>query len=48
MPKYRYGAMSSVVREFAKQNKIEYREDGAWEILVRNMRTMYRFAQSHC
>jgi fatty acid desaturase len=44
MPKYRYGALTYRIKQFAKDNGIEYKVDGMWGILVRNLRTMRKYA----
>lgn len=44
MPKYYYGSVIPRVRKWAKENNIEYREDGIWLILLRNLQTMRKFA----
>lgn len=46
MPKYNFAAVRPRVRAFAKQNGLDYREDGVWQILSRNFGTMKRFAEA--
>jgi len=45
MPKYRYGALTKLVAEWAKQNGIEYRTSEPLEILKMNYDTMKKFSQ---
>eukprot|EP01006_Ploeotia_vitrea_P063765 TRINITY_DN86210_c0_g1_i1.p2 TRINITY_DN86210_c0_g1~~TRINITY_DN86210_c0_g1_i1.p2 ORF type:complete len:420 (-),score=238.22 TRINITY_DN86210_c0_g1_i1:168-1427(-) len=45
MPRYHYRALVPLLKQFAQENNIEYRADGAWEILYRNFKTMYKYSQ---
>jgi len=44
MPKYRYRALRERVKEFAKNNGIEYRSSSATEIFKMNYQTLKRFS----
>lgn len=46
MPAYHYYSVRPLVQQFAKENDIDYLEDGSFEILLRNMRTMHRVAKA--
>ena len=46
MPQYNYHAVVPIVKKFAEDNGIEYRTEPAWDLLVRNMRTMKRWADA--
>jgi len=46
MPKYRYQSLKSRVKEFAKENGLEYRTSPLSEILTMNYETMRRFAST--
>jgi len=48
MPKYYYREVSKLVKKFAKENDIEYREDPVWDIMIRNIKTMRKFALASC
>lgn len=44
MPKYRYPAVSKLLKKWAKENSIEYRASSSWEILKLNYNTMKKNA----
>jgi hypothetical protein len=46
MPKYNFAAIRPRVQKFARENGLQYREDGVWEILKRNYETMRRYAET--
>jgi fatty acid desaturase len=44
MPKYYYAALVPRIQAWARENKLPYKYDGAWEILGRNLSTMKKFS----
>lgn len=46
MPKYYYGAVAPMVEKWAAKQDVEYKADGIWQILSRNLSTMKKYAQT--
>jgi fatty acid desaturase len=46
MPKYYFPEILPRVVKFAKDNNVEYRTEGVWEIWARNLRTIKNFAET--
>ena len=44
MPQYYYHSLVPILKQFAEENNLEYRTEPAWDLLVRNMKTMKRVA----
>jgi len=37
MPRYKYKALHPVLKEWAKEHKLDFRVSGEWEIMVQNV-----------